>query len=173
MISVRRVIAGHTVCRGAHGPSVHTRPPTYRRAAAKPGSAVHRLLHEEVVTVNPADQRVSGSSRVRELFARCRATSDHAERAALLAWAADELDATALGTADAETVVALQTQADRARRQAWLERAALVTQAAGGLTDFQTHRARQSQTPAPGRTTECTHRAAPPARGSDHRPPRH
>lgn len=70
--------------------------------------------------------------RVRELLARCQATSDHAERAALLTWVADELDATARTAADSETIGALRSHADRARGQAQRERAALARAAAGG-----------------------------------------
>lgn len=81
--------------------------------------------------MNADQQRVPSPARVRELLARYRATSDHAERAALLAWAADELEASALAAEDAETVVALRARADDARRLAVRERAALARAAAG------------------------------------------
>lgn len=88
--------------------------------------------------MNPADStpapRGSGQ-RIRELLARCQATSDHAERAALLAWVADELDETARAIEDDETALALRLDADRARRQAQSERAELARAAGSRARD--------------------------------------
>lgn len=61
-------------------------------------------------------------ARLRDLLRRCSATSDHAERAALLTAVARGLDQAAREVATAETVAALRGQAVMARFMAELER---------------------------------------------------
>lgn len=67
-----------------------------------------------------------GISRVAEVAARCRATHDHAERAALLARLADELRSQARAGTDPAVADTLSRQAAEADRQAGRERDALA-----------------------------------------------
>lgn len=89
----------------------------------------------------PSYQGQPGAARVRELLRRCGATQDHAERAALLARLATELDHAAdqitasrydLGVESRELVAGLHAQASMARYMADLERHNRARLAAGG-----------------------------------------